>query len=268
MVVLDADQLQLGVLVRALLRVPRSRGSPGWRSCAITRGSTAKRRSKCSTPSRKELERLPVLEVADVVRRPRAAALGNAERALELGAAAERRRCLERQTARSAARSRASGASSAAPAPRRRGRPSRRCACGSARSWTRKASAISPSRSRASSSSYAMGSSETLADVMTSARPKSREQHVLKRRVGKHHAEVAGERRHRWATRAPSRRRAITIGRSRPEQELLLVRRQLDQGARLLDARRHQRERLLLALLARPAAQPTASSDAASQARW
>ena len=77
------------------------------------------------------------------------------------------------------------------------------------------------------------------------------EQHVLERRVGKHHAEVPGERRHRLGHGRPV---ATPSDHDRPlasEQELLLVCAQVDQRARLLDTSRHQRKRLLLALLTR-----------------
>ena len=88
------------------------------------------------------------------------------------------------------------------------------------RSWTRKASAIGRSRSRASSSSVgdrlvgdvARGHHQRRADV--------REQQVVKRRVGQHHARGRASRaRPRGATSAPGRRRATTIGRSRSGQQ-------------------------------------------------
>ena len=51
--------------------------------------------------------------------------------------------------------------------------------------------------------------------------------------------------------RPAAARRATTIGRSRPLEQRLLGGVELDQLARGLDARRHQRERLVLAVLSR-----------------
>ena len=86
-------------------------------------------------PVGERAQRLVVLEVADVVADPRAFALGQAERVLELGAAGEQRP--RRSGAGRAlgwrARSRASGAGTWAPRDTRPpARPSRRCASGSA----------------------------------------------------------------------------------------------------------------------------------------
>ena len=120
------------------------------------------------------------------------------------------------------------------------------------RSWTRKASAISPSR--LAGVLVAVGD-RLVRDVRRGHDQRAAEvgeKHVLEGRVGEHHAEVAGERRHRLGDRRPV---ATPGDHDRPlasEQELLLGWRQLDQRARLLDARRHQREWLLLTLLAAP----------------
>ena len=153
-------------------------------------------------------ERLRVAQVADVLADPRAAALGEAERALELGAAREQRGgAVERAARARPAPRRASGAGSSAgrarPAP-----PSRPCACGSAGRGRRIASAIGASRAAASSSRKAIGSSQTLPLVSTSGTPASREQQVVQRRVREHHAELARAGRHRGRdarVRAPRR---------------------------------------------------------------
>ena len=103
----------------------------GCRSCATTSGSTANSRWKCSMPSRKDAQRLLVLEVADVVAHPGARALGHAEGVLQLRAAGEQRRAAAAAAPSSAGtyprERRSSSGRRAASAPR-----SRRCACGSA----------------------------------------------------------------------------------------------------------------------------------------
>ncbi len=78
-----------------------------------------------------------------------------------------------------------------------RARPSPRSGGGSAGRATRNASAIPPSRSRASASSNAIGSSERLPLVITSGPPKSAQQQVVERRVREHDPEPRGSRRDR-----------------------------------------------------------------------
>ena len=109
---------------------------------------------------------------------------------------------------------------------------------------------MSASRSQASSSSKAIGSSETLPLVITSVVAASAQQQVVERRVGKHHAELGGSRRHGSPTGASGRRRARTIGRARSRQQFALAGVQVNELARRAEVRRHQRERLVLAVLA------------------
>ena len=123
------------------------------------------------------------------------------------------------------------------------------------------------SRSRASSSRKAIGSSETLPEVMTSGHARVGEQQVVERGVGQHHAEVA---RSAGPPRA-RRRRPVAFARSRSAAAARSAasrrRGELDQLARRTGVGRHQRERLVLAMLA-SAQRATASSSSARQARW
>ena len=150
-------------------------------------------RSKCATPSRERAASVSALsQVADVVGDPRARVPREAERATS----ARRRR-------RGAAPPRATGSGRLAGTwPRERrssiGRPSgdprppsRRCGCGSAGRGAGYSSAIPASRSCASPSSNAIGSSETLPAVITSGTPSVGEQQVVQRRVGEHQPELA-----------------------------------------------------------------------------
>ena len=180
MVVLDADVADgvalERVLRREVLRVQVVRRRP--------RGATSNSRSKCAIPSAKACERLDVAQVADVVRDPRARALGDAERALELRAAGQdrQRRGAGQRDARRHVAARAPQRQRAAPVDRR-APPSRRCACGSAGRGAGSRSAMPDRRSSASSSSNAIGSSETLPLVITSGTPDVGEQQVVQRRV-------------------------------------------------------------------------------------
>ena len=108
------------------------------------------------------------VEVAEVRREERVAAARDAERALQLGPAATSGTGAATAARTAAARSRASGA---AGTPARTTESSQRRWIG--RSWPRNASAIPPSRARASSSSIAIGSSERLPLVITSGTPAS-----------------------------------------------------------------------------------------------
>ena len=82
---------------------------------------------------------------------------------------------------------------------------------------------------------------------------KSRSQQVVKRGVGQHHAEVraAGRDRRRRAPACQPARGASTIGRAASKQRGLGVAR-ARRAPRGGEVRRHQRERLVLAALARP----------------
>ena len=156
-----------------------------------------------------------------------------------------RRGAGERQRRR--ARSRASGGAGSAA---RTTESSQRRWIG--RSCARKASAIPPSRARASSSSKAIGSSERLPLVSTSGPPKSAASRwwsgvygSISPSHGVPGATDAGD----AARRAPAQ---STIGRAGEREQLELVRAR-PRRARSGSAR-HHRERLLLAVLAR--AQP------------
>ena len=93
----------------------------------------------------------------------------------------------------------------------------------------------------------------TLPLVITSGRAGVGEQQVVQRRVGQHHAELARRpARPAAATARSGARGASTIGRARRRQQRLVVRAELDERARRRRASaRHQRERLVLAVLAR-----------------
>ena len=81
-------------IVRDALALERVASSTGSRDAGRGRrpaGATANSRSKCAMPSRKARSVSAVAQVADVVADPRAVALGEAEGALELGAAGEQR---------------------------------------------------------------------------------------------------------------------------------------------------------------------------------
>ena len=216
-VVLHADELD----ALALERVLASRGSRGAGRGRRPRGVDREQALEVLDALAEGAQRLVVLEVADVVADPGALALGEAEGALQLGAAGQQRPRRRRPAARaSRARSRASGAAAAAPAARRRrARPSRRCACGSAGRGRGSGRRSPPSRSQRVVvavgdrlvGDVAAGHHQRLAGVG--------EQQVVQRRVGQHHAELARARaRPRRATaraRAPAARaRSAARGRA------------------------------------------------------
>ena len=146
----------------------------GWRSWATTAGSTANSRSKCAMPSRERAERLVVLEVADVVADPRAAALGDAEGVLQLGPAGEQRASPD-VTGSGSGRGHvpARAAQKLRPPGAPRAPPSRRCASRSAGRAAGTGPRSRPAAREASSSRYAIGSSEMLPLVITSGPPTS-----------------------------------------------------------------------------------------------
>ena len=121
------------------------------------------------------------------------------------------------------------------------------------RSWTRKASAIA---GEALARVVVAVGDRLVGDVAARQHERlaaSASEQVVQRRVGQHHAELA-----RRAARpprrrgAPARRGASTIGRARPRRAAprpSVV--ELDELARRGDVGRHQRERLVLAVLAR-----------------
>ena len=171
--------------------------------------------------------------------------------------APRRRRAGDARRRRAAAappgRTRASGAAAAA-GPRPRGPRCRRCgsrSAGRGRGTGRRSRRAAPV---ASSSSKAIGSSETLPLVSTSVVPVS----AASRWCSGEYGSITPSSAERGATvgrhgRLGAPRRQHDRPRAGGEQ-LLLRRAQLDQLARDRDARRHQRERLVLAMLA--AAQP------------
>ena len=118
-------------------------------------------------------QRLPVVEVADVVPHPGTAATRQAEGALELGAAGQQRaRGGYGRSIDSGTRPRERRMTIAGPeATGRTTESSVRVAMG--RSCTRKRSAMPARRSSASSSRWAIGSSDTLPLVITSGPPAS-----------------------------------------------------------------------------------------------
>ena len=236
-------------------RAPARTASTGSRGAGRGRRPRARprrARSKCATPSVNERS------VSAVARSPMwwpthaRVALGEAEGALQLGAAGEQRpRRGDRQRERSRARTRASGAAAAGRPPTARTTESSvRMWIG--RSWTqervgdaRQALAARRRRGRRSARRRRCRWS------CTSGPPASAEQQVVQRRVGQHHAELGAARRDRRRDRRAGRRGARTIGRSRPVSSAASASRQLDERARRLEVGRHQGERLVLAVLAR-----------------
>ena len=206
-------------------------------------------------PRLEGLQHLVGLEVADVVADPRPLALGDAERALELGPAREH-----------VARARGTGSASESGTKPRERRISSGRRPGTARStessvrvwigrsWKSTRSAIPASRSSASASSWAIGSSETLPLVITSGSPTSASSRWCSGEYGSSTPRSA----ERGATdAAPTARRpgraarrehdrAVAAG----EQRRLLVG-QRDERARRGHVAHHHRERLVLAVLAR-----------------
>ena len=115
------------------------------------------------------------------------------------------------------------------------------------RSWARKASAIPPSRARASPSSNAIGSSEMFPLVSTNELPRSAASKWWRGVYGSMTPSHGDPGAIEAATGAPLRLRASTIGRSRERSNVHSAARDL---AQLVRCRRHHRERLLLAPLA------------------
>ena len=180
---------------------------------------------------------------------PRAAALGEAERALELGAAGQQRRGRrDRQREAVRARARASGAGRAAPRTHRvvGARLDRAVVDEEARRRC-------PPAARSASSSRERD--RLVGDV--AARHHERhagvgEQQVVQRRVRQHHAELAQRpARPRRATARARRARGDhdrPVARGQPRRGGRVER---DERARRVEVGRHQRERLVLAVLAR-----------------
>ena len=137
------------------------------------------------------------------------------------------------------------------PARGRRARPSRRCACGSPGRAAGTRRRCRASRASASSSSYAIGSSETLPLVITSGTPTSASSRWCSGVYGSITPSSRAARRDRRRDAARrARRGASTIGRAR-ERSSASSRSELDQPSRGRDVGDHQRERLVLAVLAR-----------------
>ena len=145
----------------------------------------------CAQRRPEVLERLEVVEVADVLADVGGRAVDERERVLEMRPDREQRhRARDWERTAAAARSRAhAGGTPARRRSSRRTESSTRAAI--PRSCRRKASAMSPSRSSASSALAAIGSSLRLPLVMTSGRAVALEQQMVQRRVGEHHADPA-----------------------------------------------------------------------------
>ena len=147
----------------------------------------------------------------------------------------------------SRARARASGA-----APAARAAPSRRCASRSGGRGRGSGRRCPPRRSSASASSKAIGSSETLPLVITSVTPASASSRWCSGVVRQHHAEVGLARRDGGRDRArPAAGGAITIGRSRPVSSAPPPASSTTSARAASRSGDHQRERLVLAVLAR-----------------
>ena len=175
---------------RARARTP-SRGSPGCRSCATTSGDDVEEPLEVRDALAEGRQRLGVAQVADVVADPRARALGEAERALELGAARQHRRAARDgeglRRGHEPARAAQEGRSPAHDA--RDGVVGARVDRPVVQQARRRRAG--PGARSASSSRYAIGSSLTLPLVSTSGASGVGEQQVVQRRVGEHHAELA-----------------------------------------------------------------------------
>ena len=221
----------------------------GWRSCAITSGSTSSIvEVELEVGAERAVGQLGV-EVAEVRREERVAAARDAEGALQLGAGRDDRRGAPRPAAASAA-----GRVAARAAERERGAHDRVLAAAVDRPVVAEERVGDPAEPlAASSSSKAIGSSERLPLVITSARAEVREQQVVERRVRAASARATATpgRDRRRDRRARRRRRTSTIGRSRDASSARLVGVELASSSGL---GRHHRERLVLAVLAR--AQP------------
>ena len=132
-----------------------------------SRGLTSNSRRQSVDAGRVGAQRRIVLEVADVLRQHARPSLSQAERVLQLGTAGQHRPGVPtRQPQRLGRVAAGSAQQHRPPATTRATESSTRVWIG--RSCVRKASAMPPSRARASSSSNAIGSSETLPLVITS----------------------------------------------------------------------------------------------------
>ncbi len=117
------------------------------------------------------------------------------------------------------------------------------------RSCIRNRSAIPPAARRASSSSYAIGSSETL-PLRHHQRPcHVVEEQVMERRVGQHHPEVRRARRHRRCDVRVRPTAGDDDWAGPAHQQFLLGRAQLHQVASGGQIGRHQRKGLVLSML-------------------
>ena len=184
-------------------------------------------------------------------RDPCAAAAGEAEGALELGAAREHVAVRRRQAARARSGPRRASAAAAAAARARPAARSRRCACGSAGRGARNASAIGRQprdgilvlvRDRLVGD-VAARHHQRLADVG--------EQQVVQRAVREHHAQLRRPRRDRGGHPGAGPARGEHDRPVAAAQQRRLDAVELDQLARGVEVGGHQRERLLLAVLAR-----------------
>ena len=226
---------------------------------------TAKRRSKCSIPSRERAQRLVVLQVADVVADPGPAVPGQAEGALQLRTAGEDRTAdIERQVARDVA---AAAAQELRPprdhahdrvvGPRLDGPVSHQEEVGDPREPLQGVGVPVGDRLVGD---VGAGEDERGARIA--------EQQVMERRVRQHDAELAGARRDRRRDRRirPARGqhdRALARGEQPPGGIV-----QLDQLERHLGGWAPSGRRAAPPGASGRAAQPTTASSSARQARW
>ena len=222
----------------------------GCRSWATISGATANSRSKCATPSANAAQRLGVAQVADVVRDPRA-----------------RARARQNVLLSSAPHARIGGAASGSAIPAgtyprerrsdQRPRPDhphhRVVGARVDRPVVQQQQVGDPGQ--ALERVLVLEGDRLVGDVAAGHHERHArvgEQQVVQRRVREHHPELAGARRDRLRDGRAGRRGASTIGRVARAQQPLLLGAQLHQRRRRGDVGHHQRERLVLAVLARP----------------
>ena len=198
---------------------------------------------------------LPVAQIADVVTDPGSASASETERVLELGAATENRAGgLERQgDARGRETSRAADQNRCLAHRRVDGADDRVVAADVDRTVVEE-ERVGDRREPLERVGILVG--DRLVGAVAGGHhqhvPGGPREQVVKGRVGQHHAEVARARRHRGreagaAAPAGDHDRAL-----RPGQQLFRRGAELDQSTRRPQVCRHQRERLLLAVLAGP----------------
>ena len=216
-------------------------------------------------------KRLVVLEVADVVAHPGAAATRQAERVLQLGAAGRARgaRC-RRAASAQRARTRASAARTAAAGSPPLAQPSRRCG---SRSGGRGRAAGRRSRPAAATRVLVAVGDRLVGHVAAGHHERAgaevAQQQVVKRRVREHHAKLA--RRRGQPTGRPGasgRRGASTIGRCGPLSSVRSASPEIARALRLAERPATISANGLSSRCLRARSAPTAASSSARQARW